>query len=398
MRAKLGQLNIRDCTWAFVLAVFVSSRIFFLGVGAFAVMMLPSLRAWAPFEPPPGFWNYWANWDGAWYVALATEGYDSAQRTAFFPFYPLLVYVGTFLGIGPALSGVLVSLVATLFALYFLYRIAEKYWDLKVAKVTVLTFAYFPTAFFLNAVYTEALFVALSAGAVWAAYVRRDLLLAGILGALAAATRNFGLLLLIPLGYEWIFNREEFGWRGLWKIALVPIGLVEYMIFLQGGFKDPFIFARQQDFGWGRALTPLTQTMQGAWVAAGEGLPYLLDPATLFLESSPNPALRASNTLNLAFLVLLIVLLAIGVVVISLRVMPGLLMYAFLVALVPILTPPEAFPLMSLSRYMLSAFPLFLVFGYLLSHSRLALYVWLVLSASLGAALTSMFVTWRWVA
>ncbi|QIN77815.1 hypothetical protein GBA65_03990 [Rubrobacter marinus] len=43
--------------------------------------------------------------------------------------------------------------------------------------------AFFPTAFFFNALYTEALFLALSAGAVWAALVRRDLLLAGALGA-----------------------------------------------------------------------------------------------------------------------------------------------------------------------------------------------------------------------
>jgi len=395
MRAKLGQLNIRDSAWAFVLAVFVSSRIFFLGVGTFAVMMLPNLEPASPLWSPVGIWKYWANWDGGWYVTIATEGYGSPQSTAFFPFYPLIVYVGTFLGIGPALSGVLVSLVATLFALYFLYRIAEKYWDLKVARTAVLTFAFFPTAFFLNAVYTEALFVALSAGAVWAAYVRRDLLLAGVLGALAAATRNYGLLLLIPLGYEWLFNREEFGWGGLWKIAVVPTGLVGYMIFLQGRFEDPLSFYYQQGSMWRRALTAWPRTMENAWVTAGEGLHYFLDPATLFLERSRDPSYLASNTTNFAFFVLLLVLLVVGLFT-SLPL--GLWTYAFFVMFLPVLTPIQSFPLVSLPRFMLSAFPLFLVFGYLLSRSRLALYVWLILSASIGAALTSMFVTWRWVA
>src|SRR5829696_9125229 len=355
MRTKLGQLNIRDSAWAFVLAVFVSSRIFFLGVGTLAVTMLPNLEPWIPLWTPVGFWKYWANWDGAWYVTIATEGYGSPEGTAFFPFYPLLVYVGTFLGIGPALSGVLVSLVATLFALYFLYRIAEKYWDLKVARTAVLTFAFFPTAFFLNAAYTEALFVALAAGAVWAAYVRRDLLLAGVLGALAAATRNFGLLLLIPLGYEWLFNRGEFGWRGLWKIAVVPTGLVGYMIFLQGRFEDPLSFYYQQGPTWGRALTPLPQTMKSAWVTACEGLHYFLDPATLFLGWSSDPAFLASNTTNLAFFVLLLVLLAVGFTILPL----GLWTYAFVVMLLPVLTPSYYSPLASLPRYMLSAFPLF---------------------------------------
>ncbi len=123
----------------------------------------------------------------------------------------MIVRVGTALGGGPAFWGVIVSLVVTVFALYFLYRIAEKLWGVRAARATVLAFALFPVAFFLNAVYTEALFVAFTAGAYWAADVRRHFLLAGILGAFAAGTRNFGVLLLIPLFYEWLRNRREFG-------------------------------------------------------------------------------------------------------------------------------------------------------------------------------------------
>jgi len=134
--------------------------------------------------------------------------------------------------------------------------------------------------------------------------------------------------------------------------------------------------------------------MENAWVSAGEGLHHLLDPAALFLGRSPNPAFLAANTTNLAFFVLLLVLLAIGFTILPL----GLWTYALVVTLLPVLTPTEAFPLVSLPRYMLSAFPLFLALGYLLSRSRPALYMWLVISASIGAALTSMFVTWRWVA
>lgn len=98
--------------------------------------------------------------------------------------------------------------------MYFLYRVAEKLQGVKTARISVLAFAFFPTAFFLNAVYTEALFLTFTTGSFWAAYVRRDLLLAGLLGALAAATRNFGVLLLIPLAHEWLRNRQEFGRRG----------------------------------------------------------------------------------------------------------------------------------------------------------------------------------------
>src|SRR5919202_1436557 len=77
--------------------------------------------------------------------------------------------------------GVLISLTAFLFALYFVYRIAEEGWGVRVAKGAILALAFFPTSFFFNAVYTESLFLALSAGAVWAARVRQNLLLASVL-------------------------------------------------------------------------------------------------------------------------------------------------------------------------------------------------------------------------
>jgi Gpi18-like mannosyltransferase len=111
-------------------------------------------------------------------------------------------------------------------------------------------------------VYTEALFVAFAAGSYWAAYVRRDLLLAGLCGALAAATRNSGVLLLIPLVYLWLRNQSEFGWQAVWKLALVPIGLVGYMIFLWYKFGDPLIFANAQTTGWARKLTNPLATLQ----------------------------------------------------------------------------------------------------------------------------------------
>ncbi len=363
-------------------------------MGAVTAALLPwAESAGLPLDLP-GPLGYWGHWDGAWYSEVATEGYTVPNRTAFFPLFPMLLHLGASLGGGVALWGVGISLVATVFALYFLYRIAERLWDATAARATTLAFAFFPTAFFLNAVYTEALFVAFAAGSYWAAYVRRDLLLAGLLGALAAATRNTGVLLLIPLGYEWVRNRQEFGWRGVAEMALVPAGLLGYMAFLQGRFGDPTMFADAQTIYWGRELTNPLETLERAWTAAGEGLRYVLDPATLFLDPAAEPALEASGVVDIAFLALFLVLAGAGFAVLP----PGLSMFAFGVMLLPILTPNAALPLMSLPRFILGVFPLFLVLGYLLSRSRLALYFWLVFASGLGAGLTAMFVTWRWVA
>jgi hypothetical protein len=379
--------------WTFVLVSFALSRLLFLGAGALAAAYLPQADpAGDPLEPP-GSLNYWAHWDGAWFSEIATGGYDEMDpaSTAFFPLYPMLVRLGMVFGGGPALWGVLISLIAIPFALFFLYRIAE---TLHGTRAATLAFAFFPTAFFLNAVYSEALFLALSMGAVWAAIVRRNLLLAGIFGAFAAATRNLGVILMLPLFFEWLRYRREFGVRGLAGIALIPAGFLAYFGFLWARFGDPLVSARQQDEHWGRELVNPFTTLGDAWQAAGDGMKYLLDPGTLFLGASATPSLEASNTLNLAFLILFVILLVIGFFVLP----PGLSIYALVVVLLPVLTPAPSFPLMSLSRFLLGAFPIFLVLGYLLSRSRPALILWLLLSTSTGVALTVLFTTWRWVA
>ena len=382
--------------WAFVLVVFAASRLLFFVAGALAAAYLPQAEpAGNPLEPP-GFLNYWAHWDGAWYSEIATEGYGerAPASTAFFPLYPMLMRLGTAIGGGPALWGVLLSLLFTPIALFFLYRIAEELYDARAARAATLALAFFPTAFFLNAAYTEAPFLAFTTGSVWAAYVRRDLLLAGLLGALAAATRNLGVLLLIPLVVEWARNRREFGVGGLAGMALIPAGLLAYAAFLWGRFGDPLVFARQQSEYWGRTLASPATTAADAWGAARAGAGYVLDPATLFLDTSARPALEASNTVNLLFLFIFLVLMGVGFVVLP----PGLSLYTFMIVLLPVLTPAPSFPLMSLPRFLLGAFPIFLVFGYLLSKNKSALVLWLLFSAGAGVALTALFTTWRWVA
>jgi len=367
-----------------------------MGTGALAAAYLPGADPAGDPLQPPGFLNYWANWDGAWYSEIATDGYvaRAPASTAFFPLYPLLVRFGSSLVGGPAVWGVAISLLCSAFALFFVYRISESLYGVRAARASTLALAFFPTAFFLNAVYTEALFLALSAGAVWAARVRSNLWLAGVLGALATATRNVGILLLIPLFFEWVRRRRELGARALAGLVLVPAGLVAYAVFLRQRFGDALVFASQQSAYWERELTAPLTTLGRAWHDAGEGIKYVLDPQALFLGAPAGPSLEASNTLNLAFLIFFLLVMLVGLVVLP----PELSIYALLIVLLPVLTPAPQFPLMSLPRFVLGTFPVFLVLGYLLSRSRLALISYLVLGAGLGVALTALFTTWRWVA
>ena len=44
-------------------------------------------------------------WDSVWYVQIAEHGYRALGPTAFFPFYPLLIHVGSWLVVSPIIAG-----------------------------------------------------------------------------------------------------------------------------------------------------------------------------------------------------------------------------------------------------------------------------------------------------
>jgi hypothetical protein len=400
--------NLKSTGVAFVLAVYAASRMFYLISGSLLARIVPtSSFQRVTSDVPSGSMNIWSHWDGEHYVALAMGGYlqpPDNVSPAFFPLYPLLMRSFAELFGGPlsqsALSvwGPLLSLLFLPFALYFVYHIALDGWGQRVAEGSVLALAFFPTTFFLNAAYTESLFLALSAGSVWAMRVRKDLLLACILGGFAAATRNVGIFLVAPLMYEWVrgggLEEGNERWRGIY-LALVPSGLVAYMGYLWIRFGDPLLFYSAQQ-NWGRQATGPLATAGRAWGSAAEGAGRLLDPGLWARPSLGNLAdhlAGANNLYNLCFFVFAVVVLLAG-----LRDLPlSLSIYGFLlVAPATLFGTPES-PLMGTPRYVLVAFPIFIVLG-LLSRKKLLFGGWLVLSTLTSLVLCALFVSWRFVA
>jgi hypothetical protein len=389
---------------AFVLAVYAASRLFYLISGSLLAYLVPtSSFQRVTLDVPSGSMNIWSHWDGEHYVTLAMGGYlhpPDNVSPAFFPLYPLLLRSFAELFGGPitkeALSvwAPLLSLLFLPFALYFIYRIALDAFDERVAKGTVLILAFFPTTFFLNAAYTESMFLALSAGSLWAMRVRKDLLVACVLAGVAAATRNVGVFLVAPLIYEWIKDIERFRWRGIY-LLLAPGGLFAYMGYLWVRFGDPLLFYSAQE-RWGRQATGPLDTASRAWVSAVEGVGRLLDPdlwAHPSLRNVANQLAGASNFFNLTFFVFAMVVLLAG-----LRYLPlSLTVYGLLLVAPATLFGTPGSPLMGTPRYVLVAFPVFIVLA-LLFRTRLLLGGWLVMSTLISLALCGLFVSWRFVA
>jgi hypothetical protein len=378
----------------FLATIFVASRAFFLAVGAVGhAYLVQAVPAGSPLQPP-GFLNYWAHWDGAWYAAIATRGYYDAASPAFFPAYPGAVAGLNFLPGGPSLWGVVVSTVAFGAAIFFLYGLAEHLFDRATARATAIAFAFFPTAFFFNAVYTEALFVALAAGSVWALRVRRNVFVALLLAYFATATRSIGVLLLVPLAYELIARQRRRVAEAVPALVLAAGGFIAWMVYLWRRYGSPLYFQDAEKKIWGRHVVAPWHTLARGWNEAVDGVGYAFRPTRVFSTASALPPFKVAGVADLLALVLAVVLL-----VVAWRMLPvELWAYSLLVLLPPVLEPSPVMALMSMPRYVLAAFPLFIVLGRLLARSRVAVPAYAVASGAIGVYLTFLFTSWRWIA
>jgi hypothetical protein len=105
-----------------------------------------------------------ARWDSVWYLSIAQHGYgDSASpaKSVFYPLYPSLIHAGNWVLGSQLIAGVLISLGCFLGALVLLYLLAEIELGPRDARGTLLLVAFFPSAVFFSAIYTESLLLLL---------------------------------------------------------------------------------------------------------------------------------------------------------------------------------------------------------------------------------------------
>lgn len=380
-------------------------------------------------------------WDSTWYLKIAEAGYTSADpaRSAFFPLYPALIaIVSAPLGGSLLAAGLLISWFCALAFLTLLHRTVAAARDAATATTVVRVAAFVPPAVFLSAVYTEALFLLLSLGALVAA--RRDRWFwAGTLAAFAASCRSIGVLLVLPLAVEYLWGRRaavsaavepsvprpeqaavpsESGspavpwpsaargrvrtaWRSrrplrpdvLW-IGLVPLGVVAYAAYLGVATGDPMGVVRAQN-DWERMfLTPIGGLGAGIWVIVGRagdllGLWYM---APLAPGQVPGLALARDVVLLVA------VVVAISALWWARRRMPlSWVVWGAVSLAYPLSVPSMQQPLMSLPRFAMACFPIVVALG-LWAHAGKRMRWLAPLLLTLQAAWTVLFVSWTWAA
>jgi Mannosyltransferase (PIG-V) len=383
------------------LAALVASRVLVwaAGVTAFAVHgasdpRVPHLGAVGDALAAPV-----SRWDSVHFQDIAVHGYEREDLTAFFPLYPLLArVVGTVTG-SVLLGGLLVSLGSFLAALVIVHRLAELEIGAQAARRTVFLLAFFPAALFFSAFYSEALFLALTAGAVYLARQGRFGWACAV-GALASATRNTGVLVAVPILLLYLYGPradrpqpEPSGpwWRprhparpDLAWLALVPVGLLAYSGYQWARFGDPLATWHVQTY-WSRGF-------HGPFSAVRYAIPETIEACGELFTGSHDTFESPLAKLALFAALALAVVALVGIF----RRLPLAYGAYVLVALFPPLsTPWTEHPLMSLPRFLAVLFPV---------HMWLALQTegrgrfWLVLGAfaAMLVFLTVKFATWGW--
>lgn len=283
-----------------------------------------------------------ANFDGEHYLSIAKFGYgirNSFPQHAFFPLFPALISLLTKITKDVFLSGVIISQISTFVFLYYLSK-----W-LSLLKINnrpriILSTLLFPGAYFLQSIYTESLFLALTAYTLYESE-RANYLPAAIAAGLATATRINGLALVAFLILSMFRSKLSFN-RLITFSSISFSGILAYMVYLKNTTGSAFSFYLAQS-SWGKSsLTSPFSTFSRYKAALTTEFVLDLTHAVVAIE--------VAVVLYMLYLLYL---------AIQSSMKTSLIVYSSLILAVPILTGS----LGSMPRFALLAFPLLTLTG-----------------------------------
>ena len=351
---------LRYCATVYIA---VRTALFLLSATAWGLSGHSELQG-ARFGPAAVLHNGWQNTIFGWikldsgiFLTIAQTGYQTqGGRAAFYPGYPILIRAVSYLCFGNLVAAaLLVSNAALLAALVVLYRLTEREYDVATARRAVLYLCLFPTAFFLFAAYSEAVFLLAVVGA-FALARSRHWGWASLAGIAATLTRSSGIVVVIALAVEAIHQTVEdrrsagegASWRGVAPRAIgrlvasaVPlVGTAGYLLFWQLRFHDWSYPLRVEKTAFSRELS-------WPWAALWRGL---------FLAVWHGPL--ANHGWPTFDFVLVAVGLALAVLVVAIRCRPVYSVYCWGSILFFLSEVMPARPLAADPRYLVVIFPL----------------------------------------
>ncbi len=369
-----------------VLVAFLVCRLVLELIGVLSLFYFPPASSIGPardlryHKGDSVFLGIWARWDSEWYLLVADKGYRSheyfkefgggkylPQETAkIFPAYPMGIRFLSHLTNSGVTSGFILSNVAALLFLFYLFRLAGKLFDGTAAVNSAILYVVFPTGFFLSAVYSESLFLA----AITASFFyleEKKLAPAMLAAALAMIARPQGIL-AIPalLCLAWIRFPERKAFAVLLLTFACTIPLAGYFLFVTHTFGSPKWITETVRYWRGDTRYPLYALVR-----------FFQNPVAIHGQHN--------SVIDLAF-----AMLNLGGLLFSFRKLP----WPYYIYSIIIIIFPLSSTLFSFSRLCLTNFPLFLFLGQT-SFGRSG--VVQISFAMMQAFFFAAFANWYWV-
>lgn len=253
-----------DTRWRYPLVVFLLTRVLYVAIAVIDHYVRSGANGL-----PYSFGHEFSNWDGSWYVALATFGYshhvDLTQYNTlgFLPLYPMLMWaIGHGLSVSPVLAGMLISTITGAVATVLIARLVSHWWGESSVRRAILFFCLFPGSIVFSMVYTEGLLLTLVAGCLLALEHRRWVV-AGLLAGLSTAVGPVAMGLIPACAAMAFLEIRRHGWhdrqalKSLAAPVLAPLGAIGFAIFLWVWTGTPMASFRTQKVDWHETTTPL---------------------------------------------------------------------------------------------------------------------------------------------
>ncbi len=230
--------------------------------------------------------NVTFNYDGERYMMIMHQGYANADtmmpNTAFFPMVSWLASPIWWLTRSEGWTAHIVASLTAIAAFTTIWAVTREWRNEFVARRATLLLACMPSSLFLWAFYSEALFMALGAGAVVADRRNKHWLTTALLVPLAA-TRSVAILIpAVIILARVIRHRRVDRWCFLYAGG-AALGLAAVLLVMWKQVGDPFAWTKVQG-DWGRNLS-------WPWSTVNQGID------NLYLREKPImiPALVARN-------------------------------------------------------------------------------------------------------
>ena len=363
-----------DALKAAIVPFLVSRFLVWVATGFGAKNLQAPAGLYTNLYPPPAIAPFF-RWDADAYGYIAHHGYALGAggveaeliRVAWFPFYPLLIRIAG----GSDWAMFLIPNISFFAALVLLYVLGVVRLDANRAALSLWLVSLGPAAMFFSYPYTESVFLLTSVGA-FVLMESGHWLLAGMVGAFAAATRFPGVLIAAAFGAEGVVGNRRWPVYGAAVLTVGGLAAVAVTQWLQMG--DPLGFYHARGFWIGPDRNPL----------------YLVG-------SFPKAVIEGDPFNPEAIGVPVLVIFAVGALWAVLRLPAAYGVFAILQILVAFDQGLFLHIFSLVPRVVSVIFPCYFAFATFLAPRRNVTFAWLLLSASVMVVNAAMYGGWRFI-